>query len=207
MKTYPVLLVFVVAALLVPRASTSAASTSVTDFSFVHCSDVHVPPGVTRRTGPEGGPQFGSTEILAQIKTLTGPIDLPPYKVSVPRPAFAIATGDLTEFGGLNGWWDQYLQLWQGAPFPVYHESGNHDSTWACQRYRIRELHGGAYYSFNQNGCHFIGWDSATPQDPRPSFGEEGIRWLREDLKRLDPKTPIFLFCHHPIDSSEFASL
>ncbi|HEU4752845.1 MAG TPA: PQQ-binding-like beta-propeller repeat protein, partial [Armatimonadota bacterium] len=63
------------------------------------------------------------------------------------------------------------------------------------------------YYSFDRNGCHFIGWDSATPQDPRPSFGEEGFTWLREDLKRVSRETPIFLYCHHPIDSGELASL
>jgi outer membrane protein assembly factor BamB len=185
----------------------SRAASPVPDFTFIHCSDIHVPPGVTRKTGPEGGPLFGSAEVVSQIKTLTTPLELPPYGVTVPAPSFAIATGDLTEFGGLNGWWDDYLKLWQGAPFPVYHQSGNHDSTWACQRYRIRELHGGAYYSFDRNGCHFIGWDSATPQDPRPSFGEEGLRWLREDLKRVKRETPIFLYCHHPIDSGEFASL
>jgi outer membrane protein assembly factor BamB len=145
--------------------------------------------------------------VIAQVKTLTSPIELRPFGVTVPAPSFAIATGDLTEFGGLNGWWEDYLRLWQGAPFPVYHESGNHDSTWACQRYQIRKLHGGAYYSFNHAGCHFIGWDSATPQDPRPSFGEEGIRWLREDLRKVSPETPIFLFCHHPVDSGELASL
>ncbi|MFN3651180.1 MAG: PQQ-binding-like beta-propeller repeat protein [Armatimonadota bacterium] len=177
------------------------------DFSFIHCSDVHVPPGVTRRTGPDPERQFGSTEVIAQIKTLTQPISLPGYGVEVPAPSFAIATGDLTEFGGLSGWWQQYLDLWKGAPFPVYHQSGNHDSTWACQRHEIRKLHGSPYYSFDAHGCHFIGWDSATPQDPRPSFGEEGIRWLKEDLKRVSRSTPIFLFCHHPIDSNELASL
>lgn len=183
---------------------------SVPDFSFIHCSDIHVPPGVARKTGPPNqpnAPTFGSAEVVAQIKGLTGPIDLPPYRVTAPAPSFAIATGDLTEFGGGNGWWEDYRNLWQGAPFPVFQQSGNHDSTWACQRYRIRELHGNTYYSFDRNGCHFIGWDSATPQDPRPSFGEEGMRWLREDLKRVKKETPVFLFCHHPIDSKEFASL
>lgn len=184
-----------------------ATAPAVPDFTFVHCSDIHVPPGVTRKTGPDPGPKFGSAEVVAQIKSLTGPIELKPYGVTVPAPAFAIATGDLTEFGGLSGWWEQYTQLWQGTPFPVYHESGNHDATWACQRFHIRQLHGGAYYSFDRFGCHFIGWDSATPQDPRPSFGEEEIRWLREDLKRFPRATPIFVFFHHPVDSSELASL
>jgi outer membrane protein assembly factor BamB len=179
----------------------------VSDFTFIHCSDIHVPPGVTRKTGPAGGPQFGSAEVVAQIKTLTAPVGLKPYGVTVRAPSFAIATGDLTEFGGLNGWWEQYLQLWQGAPFPVYHESGNHDSTWASQRFQIRRLHGSPYYSFDHGGCHFIGLDSATPQDPRPSFGLEEIEWLKGDLKRLRPGQTVFVFCHHPVDSSEFASL
>lgn len=177
------------------------------DFSFVHCSDIHVPPGVTRRTGVQGGPQFGSAEVVAQIAQLREPIRLSPYDVMVPPPAFAIATGDLTEFGGLNGWWDDYLNLWQGAAFPVYHISGNHDSTWACQRHSIRKLHGQAFYSFDLGGCHFVAIDSATPQDPRPSFGEEELIWLREDLRRVGRETPVFLYCHHPIDSTEFASL
>lgn len=197
----------IVAATIAVAPSTADGREPVADFSFVHCSDIHVPPGVTRKTGPANGPTFGSAEVVAQIKSLTKPIELTPYGITVPAPSFAIATGDLTEFGGLNGWWEDYRNLWQDAPFPVYQQSGNHDSTWACQRYRIRELHGGAYYSFDRNGCHFIGWDSATPQDPRPSFGEEGMRWLREDLKRVRRETPIFLFCHHPIDSNEFASL
>lgn len=184
-----------------------APRSPIPDFTFVHCSDIHVPPGVTRKTGPAGGPQFGSAEVVAQIKTLAAPIELKPYRVTVPAPSFSIATGDLTEFGGLNGWWDQYLELWRGAPFPTYHVSGNHDSTWASQRYQIRKLHGGAFYSFDYANCHFIGWDSASVQDPRPSFGEEELNWLRRDLKRISKSTPVFLYCHHPIDSGELASL
>lgn len=179
----------------------------IPDFTFIHCSDIHVPPGVDRKTGPAGGPQFGSAEVTAQIKTLTGPLELKPYRVSVPAPSFVIATGDLTEFGGLNGWWEQYQGLWRGAPFPVYQVCGNHDSTWASQRFQIRKLHGGPFYSFDQSGCHFIGWDSASVQDPRPSFGEEELNWLREDLKRVSKTTPVFLYCHHPIDGNEFASM
>src|SRR5207248_5008390 len=180
---------------------------AIPDFTFIHCTDVHVPAGVSIRTGPPDGPRIGSAEVAAQIKTLTAPLCLAPYGVTVPAPEFAIVTGDLTEFGGLNGWWDDYLRLWQGAPFPVYHESGNHDATWACQRFRIRQLYGQPYYSFDRDGCHFVGLHSATPQDPRPSFGEEELHWLHHDLERIDPETPVFLYCHHPVDSSEFASL
>src|SRR5438067_5151523 len=75
---------------------------SVPDFTFIHCTDVHVPAGVAIRTGPPGGPRIGSAEVVAQIKTLRVPLHLAPYAATVPAPEFAIVTGDLTEFGGLN---------------------------------------------------------------------------------------------------------
>lgn len=193
-------------AVLLTCATSHAAAARIPDFSFVHCSDIHVPAGVARRTGAAEGPLFGSAEVVAQIRGLTGPVALTPYRVTAPPPAFAIATGDVTEFGGLKGAWEQYLGLWAGAPFSVYHVEGNHDATWACQRFHIRELHGGTFYSFDRFGCHFVGLDSATPQDPRPSFGEDQLRWLRSDLKPLSPETPVFLCFHHPLHSNEFAS-
>lgn len=193
---------------LAAAAGNAGTATPIPDFTFVHCSDVHVPPGVTRKTGP-AGMQFGSAEVVAQIKSLDAPVEMKPYGVTAPAPSFGIATGDLTEFGSSedDGWWSTYLGLWQNARFPMYHISGNHDSTWASQRYQMRKLYGGAFYSFDQFGCHFIGWDSASVQDPRPSFGEEEINWLKDDLKRIRPETPVFLFCHHPVDSNELASL
>lgn len=194
--------------LLAALAGHAQPGSPIPDFTFIHSSDCHQPPGYTRRTGPEGN-QFGSGEVITQIKGLTSPVEMKPYGVTVPAPSFAIVTGDLTEFGSSekDGWWQAYLDSWKGAPFHVWHISGNHDSTWAAQRHQIRKLYGGAFYSFNYNGCHFIGWDSASVQDPRPSFGEEELNWLREDLRGLSRETPVFLFCHHPVDSSEFASL
>src|SRR5204862_7883975 len=98
-----------VAALAAAYLALGPAGGPVSDFTFIHCTDVHVPAGVSLRTGPAGGPRLGSAEVVAQIKTLTAPLRLVPYGVTVPAPEFAIVTGDLTEFGGLNGWWDDYL--------------------------------------------------------------------------------------------------
>src|SRR5688572_3089640 len=138
-------LLLLIVGLLLSASGSAGTRAAIPDFSFVHCSDVHVPPGVTRKTGPAGS-QFGSAEVVAQIKTLTQPIEMKPYGVTVPPPSFGIATGDLTEFGSseTDGWWRDYLALWQNAPFPMYHISGNHDSTWASQRYQMRRMYGGA---------------------------------------------------------------
>jgi len=170
-----------------------SAQGNVPDFSFIHCSDVHVPAGKE------------SAATVAQMRDVKE-VKLTPYNVTAPPPSFAIVTGDLTEFGGGKEWWQQYLDLWKDFPFPIFHISGNHDATWDCLRDRIRQLHGNAFYSFDRNGCHFIALDTATPQDPRPSIPQEFLVWLQEDLKKVTPETPIFVFCHHPLGGSEFAS-
>jgi len=164
---------------------------AVPDFSFIQCSDVHAP--------------FGKDEVMVRLRNL-GPVYLAPYDVTAPAPSFVLVTGDLTEFGGGNGAWETYLRYWQGFSIPIYHVPGNHDNTWDCLRPRLRALQGGTYFSFDFNGCHFVGFDTATPQDPRPTLGREGLRWLQRDLAGIPPDTPVFLFLHHPIPSQEFAS-
>ncbi len=47
---------------------------------------------------------------------------------------------------------------------------------------------------------------TATLQDPRPSIGEEQIAWLKRDLAPVGPARPVFVFFHHPLPGSEFAS-
>jgi outer membrane protein assembly factor BamB len=161
------------------------------NFTFVHLSDQHFPHDAT------------SADVIQQVTQL-GAVRLAPFGIDSDPPSFAISTGDMTEFGA-DGW-QQYLTAWQGAPFPVYHQTGNHDNTWTALRQHIRELHGSDPYSFDYGGCHFVGLDTATPQDPRPSIGREVLLWLERDLAKVSVSTPLFAFMHHPIPGSEFAS-
>ncbi len=171
----------------------ASAAWAADDLTFLHVSDEHVP------------------HLLAQTReTLAGlPVEeeirLDPYGMTVAAPSFVLSTGDLDEFSGGRGWWRQYLDLWQSFPLPVYHQLGNHDNTWRCGRPRLRALHASVFYAFEQAGVKFIGWDTATPQDPRPSIAEEGLRWLAAEFERTPPEQPIILFCHHPLDGREFA--
>lgn len=168
------------------------AAWGLPDFTFLHLSDVHVPVP-------------GSEAAFAALPT-SEPVSLAPYSVTVPPPSFAIVTGDLTEFGGGNGWWEKYLGLWRDLPYPIYQQLGNHDNTWDCSRPRLRQLHGQVFYAFERFGAKFIGWDTATPQDPRPSISTEGLLWLRAELERTPPEQPLFFFCHHAPQGQEFAS-
>ncbi|MDH7481379.1 MAG: PQQ-binding-like beta-propeller repeat protein [Armatimonadota bacterium] len=166
----------------------------IPDFTFIHGSDSHLPDSMS-----------STQSVIGKIANL-GEINLLPYKVTVPAPSFVIVTGDLTEFGPFQGGLDAYLNCWKNVKIPVYNQSGNHDGTWYCIRRALRRWHGSHCYSFDFNGCHFIGLDTSTPQDPRPTITTEQLLWLKEDIKKVKPTTPVFLFFHHPLYGSEFAS-
>lgn len=166
---------------------------AVQDFTFVHVSDVHYP--------------YAKNENAETIAALPQtPIQIPGTTDTVPAPAFAIATGDLNEFGGGSGGWEGYLSLWKDWKLPLYNEMGNHDNTWDCSRARLEKMQGSAFYAFEYGGVKFIGFDTCTPQDPRPSAATEGLEWLTEEFKRTPAEQPVIFFCHHPLTSTEFAS-
>ncbi|MDI9585528.1 MAG: PQQ-binding-like beta-propeller repeat protein [Acidobacteriota bacterium] len=179
-----------IAALLTSAVALAAPSPEVT---FFHLSDIHYPH------------ERAQSQETINALPCGKPIDLAPFGVTVAPASFAIATGDLNEFGGGDGGWEGYLNLWRDIPLPIYHQSGNHDGTWDCARPRIRRMHGGAQYAFESGGVKLIGFDTATPQDPRPSIGTEGILWLAQELRQTPPDQPVLFFCHHPLDGREFA--
>jgi outer membrane protein assembly factor BamB len=164
----------------------------IPDFSFVFATDVHAPSSK-------------SQEVIGRIRSLNE-IDMAAFGIKAPKPEFAIVTGDLTEFGGGSGWWEQFLSYWADCGIPVYYQLGNHDNTWSALVKRLRDLGFGPCYSFDRNGCHFVGLMTATIQDPRPSIGEEQIKWLETDLAKVDLETPVLVFFHHPLGGTEFAS-
>ncbi len=170
----------------------SHAAAAIPDFGFIQISDIH-------------SPMTQSADTISAVKQVTD-LQLSAYGVTVPKPAFVLATGDLTEFGGGSGYWQTYLSYWKDAPYPVYNTLGNHDNTWHACLQDLRTIGQKPYYSFDYNGCHFVGLMTATIQDPRPSIGEEQIRWLESDLRRIGRNTPVFVFFHHPLGGSEFAS-
>lgn len=178
------------ASALAPAPGLNADPPPVDDFTFLQLSDEHFPYDPT------------SAEVIRTALT-SGPIRLAPFGLLSDPPSFALSTGDMTEFGEEG--WPAYVAAWRNAPFPVYHQTGNHDNTWACLRHRIRQLHGANQYSFDYGGCHFLGLDSASPQDPRPTISRETLLWLDRDLKNVDPATPLFVFMHHPPGPREFA--
>ncbi len=166
---------------------------AVEDLTFLHLSDTHVPHALSQTRSTVAGLPLGRA------------LELTPYGVTSPPVSFAVVTGDLNEFSGGAGAWEQYLGLWSGLGVPVYHQLGNHDNTWDCGRHRLAALYGSPFYSFDAAGITFIGWDTATPQDPRPSITTEALEWLKSLMSQMPAGQPVIFFCHHPLDGREFA--
>lgn len=180
-------------AVLATLLAAQALGLAVDDLTVLHLSDTHVPHA------------FAQTQEVVAALPVGQAIELTPYGVTAAPPSLAIVTGDLNEFGGGSGWWEQYLSLWANCAIPVYHQLGNHDNTWECARPRLRSVGQAPFMAFETGGVKFIGWDTATPQDPRPSIAAEGLRWLETEFARTPAAQPVIFYCHHPLDGREFA--
>ena len=99
---------------------------------------------------------------------------------------------------------------------PIEHCIGNHDvwgldsakndllygKKWAVEQMRIS----GRYRSFDQNDWHFIVLDSVQPTPEgrwyTANIDPEQMNWLKADLAKTDPKTPVLILSHIPILSA-----
>ncbi|MEW6251102.1 MAG: PQQ-binding-like beta-propeller repeat protein [Planctomycetota bacterium] len=173
-------------------------------FSVLHISDIHVDPHLARLPAPTSQ---RSTEGLAWIAAEAGrPTEIKTGDPPAPPPAFALATGDLTEYGVTDDTWEVFERLVAPLPCKVYALAGNHDNTWTAMYHVLRKRHGGENYSFDHAGCHFVCLSSASPQEPVPSIDGKTRAWLRADLERTGRTTPVFVALHHPLYSDEFAN-
>lgn len=184
------------------QAPPPQASVQPRKFSFIHLSDVHVDTFTSMPEDLSKARSFPCVSTFGQIDA----VPMQPYGISSTKPSFFIATGDNTEFGFSGVTADVLTKYFSCATQPVYPATGNHDNTWAPPTLFFKQRYGGENYSFDFGGCHFIAINSCTLQDPSPSFGEETIRFLKNDLRTRDNTTPVFIYCHHPLYGNEFAS-
>lgn len=107
---------------------------------------------------------------------------------------------------------ERELQRFDG---PVHHCIGNHDVDSITKDLFLENIknHGQEqaknYYSFDQNGMHFIILDANYEADGKDQFYAEGadwqkahipdpeLKWLKKDLQNTG--LPCVVFCHHPL--------
>lgn len=98
----------------------------------------------------------------------------------------------------------------------VYSVMGNHDHDPTAMNdidagAEWRRFVGPEYYSFDKGGIHFVVLDDEEIVENGPTLSKDGeciyknkvrepqMEWLRKDLARLDPSTPIVLAIHAPL--------
>jgi len=168
-------------------------------FTFVHASDPH--------TSPESLARLSRVRTIAQAR----------------QAAFVLMTGDLVKDAIRVGETEAagYYQLYQDEvtrfAMPVWSVPGNHEN-FGIERHlsRVPVSHplygkgmyrarlGPTYYSFTRGGIHFVGLDTVDVADLwyYGHVDAAQLAWLRADLARLPPGTPVVTFNHIPLVSA-----
>ncbi len=138
-----------------------------------------------------------------------------------PRPDFVLFGGDLAQLGKKEEL-TLGAELMKEVKAPVRWMVGEHDwfldmgETW-------RGLFGEPQYSFDHKGVHFVTLMSVNEKDfwtarkmtpeermqtvagldngiqSRFEVGDAGREWLKQDLAKVDKKTPVIVFSHSPL--------
>ncbi len=195
--------VLVLVAMILMGRMPPAASAAAADFSFIQVSDVHISP---RPAGARAEAVRGGDTLRWLCAEAARPQVQQPYNITAPPPSFVMVTGDITEYGVIAETWSDVERAFGCLPCKWFVIPGNHDSTWTSMNHILRRRHGGDSYSFDQAGCHFVAMNSTSPQEPLPCLDRRTLNWLRADLGKVKPGTPVFLFMHHPLYTTEFAA-
>lgn len=121
------------------------------------------------------------------------------------KPDFIIQLGDFCVPKPEN---QNLLQVWDQFDGPTYHVLGNHDTDGGYSREQTVDFWKakGKYYSFDQNGFHFVILDGNDHNESpsRPAgyarfIGKEQLNWLEKDLDAT--ALPTIIFCHQGLDN------
>ena len=154
-------------------------------FSFIQLSDTHV--------GFEGPPNpLGSQAFERAVEEINA--------LSVP-PDLILFTGDLTHDSEKEGESLARMRRFQAIAGKLRVKQqkyipGEHDAGLDGGKL-YRSVFGPSYYAFDHRGVHFIALDNVSLG--KPVVGPEQLQWLRKDLARFHPSTPIIVFTHRPL--------
>lgn len=178
----------------VPRAGlVGTAQAQAPGFTFAQISDSHI--GFAREP---------NTDTKATLDAGLGLV-----RAAARKPAFILHTGDVThlskpaEFDAARG-------LLDGAGFDVHAVPGEHDVLdekgtqpfiAQFQKGHAQGGEGGAYYSFDAGGAHFIGLNNVVDLKAggMGNLGAAQLDWLARDLAGRSASTPIVVFAHIPL--------
>jgi 3',5'-cyclic AMP phosphodiesterase CpdA len=157
--------------------------------TFLQISDSHV--GFDKPANPN----VNSTleEAIAKVKALKT------------KPAFMLHTGDITHLSK-DKEFDDAQRIISQAGLVTHYVPGEHDiiDEDPGRQYKERygkDAKGAGWYSFDQNGVHFIGLVNVVnlKAGGLGNLGPEQLAWLEDDLKGKSASTPVVVFAHIPL--------
>ena len=166
-----------------------AAEAVSSNFTFLQISDSHV--------------GFDKEKDITAIDTLNEAVAK--IKALPNRPNFMIHTGDITHLSKADEF-DDASQIIGSVGADVHYVPGEHDMVNPDQgkaymdRYG-KDSWGQGWYSYEQNGVHFIGLVNVVnlKAGGLGNLGAEQLAWLEKDLAGRSAETPIVVFAHIPL--------
>ena len=157
------------------------------DLSFMQISDSHI--GFDK--APNTDTPSTLREAIAQVTRLKG------------SAALMIHTGDVSHLSRAQQF-DTAEQIIRGAGLDTHYVPGEHDvldEDGKAFFARFTKGAGKGYYSFDQQGVHFVGLNNV--QDLKAgglgNLGHEQLEWLEDDLTGRSASQPIVVFAHVPL--------
>lgn len=185
------------------EVSSATAAAAPGELTILHFTDTHISPHHADEPTPAA---YRGQATIDWLKIEAGKPQQITATRQAPAPDLAIVTGDLTEYGVIDDTWAQFERAFAGLPMPMYVTPGNHDNTWVAMFHVMRERHGAEHYAIDKDGYHIACLNSASPQSPVPMFDARARAWLKADLDKQPPGTPVIIAFHHPLDDSLLAN-
>jgi 3',5'-cyclic AMP phosphodiesterase CpdA len=165
------------------------AAAQTAGMTFLQISDSHV--GFDKPANPNA---LGTLEeAINKVKALKT------------KPAFMIHTGDITHLSK-DKEFDDAQRIISQAGLDTHYVPGEHDiiDDEPGRQYKERygkNAKGAGWYSFDQNGVHFIGLVNVVnlKAGGLGNLGDQQLTWLADDLKGKSASTPIVVFAHIPL--------
>jgi Icc protein len=179
----------------IPRShliGSAEAETTAGALRFAQLSDSHIGFSRDPNTDVTGTLQEGVNAIKALDQ----------------KPAMMIHTGDVSHLSK-PAQWDTAAQIISSTGLETHYVPGEHDvleddGKSFIERFQPGVRQGapaGAFYSFDQEGVHFIGLNNVTnlKSGGMGILGGTQLAWLADDVKDRSASQPIVVFAHIPL--------
>ena len=159
------------------------------ELSFVQISDSHI--GFNKDANPD---------VTATLREAIAKVNALPT-----TPSFVLHTGDLTQLSKAEEFDTLAESLKSLKTGRIFYVPGEHDvlsdnGEMFHERFG-QGTQGDGWYSFDQNGAHFIGLVNVLnlKAGGLGNLGNEQLEWLEKDVSGLKSSTPIVVFAHIPL--------